>query len=259
AYYFEKVTLKVVGMENELPNESMITLKPFDPAKEVYLKFGSDTDAILNYLVYRARLELAKVTPQQNLLNCDLEDKCKDNALFIYNLALSMGIQAVVKIIEPGYIYDSKICNGGCKHCVVIIVLGGRAYLIDCTYSQFFLQKRCLLERNGIVSMPCANPGVFMTMNESRRKTAGKVLNDGWMELTPENIKNYFDGFSLYYRNGLYYEITNDFSFTTFYDSNDYARFLNHVDNQANHEPIEGLGYQRRLLKEPHMIFERKG
>ncbi len=48
-------------------------------------------------------------------------------------------------------------------------------------------------------------------MDERRRKAAAKILKEGWISLTPEKFKDYMDGFLLSWRNGLYYETTNDF------------------------------------------------
>lgn len=257
---FATITYSVFKMSERIPNESLISIKPYDFSKEVILRDGADAEAILNYIVDKARRKLLATNKGkgQAFQNCDFMDECQDNALYVHNLALKMGFPAALRIVEPGYVYDSKLCQGGCKHCFVVIYICGKTYIIDCTYSQFFFIKRCLIERTGIVFMPSCNPGLFMTMDESRRKTAETLLNNGWMELTDENIKNYFDGFSIYFRNGLYYEITNDFSYTTPYTVNNYVDFLNHTDDQTKHEPLEGLGYQYRVLRNPKMSFEKR-
>ena len=92
-------------------------------------------------------------------------------------------------------------------------------------------------------------------MNEERKKVANKVLTDGWIEWNNSNMKNYLDGFTMSYRNGLYYERTNDFSFKTKYKIEDYNRFINGKDNTINHEGRDNLGYQQIPLQNPHIKF----
>ena len=60
--------------------------------------------------------------------------------------------------------------------------------------------------------------------------------------MTDENIKNYFDGFSLSFRNGTFYDLTEDYSYETPYSPNDYILFINGYDSQYHHEGEEVLG-----------------
>ena len=48
-----------------------------------------------------------------------------------------------------------------------------------------------------------------MMMDEARKRMAEEILVKGYVELTPENIKYYFDGFVFSGRNGFYYEQLN--------------------------------------------------
>ena len=64
--------------------------------------------------------------------------------------------------------------------------------------------------------------------------------------------------FTVSFRNGLYYENTNDFSFTAPYSVEDYVKFLHGENSQLNIEGEENLGYQRRPLKDPMMIIQKK-
>ena len=70
--------------------------------------------------------------------------------------------------------------------------------------------------------------------------------------------KCYFDGFALSFRNGHFYEQTNDFSYTTFYTLDDYKRFLDGEDNQINHESNYTLKLQSIPIKDPFMDFSYK-
>ena len=66
--------------------------------------------------------------------------------------------------------------------------------------------------------------------------------------MNEENIKNYFDGFAISFRNGTFYDLTEDYSYTTNYSPYDYLRFINGYDSQYHHEGEEVLGYQRKKL-----------
>ena len=92
-------------------------------------------------------------------------------------------------------------------------------------------------------------PGTFILMDKEREEVAKKLLRDGWIELDEKKLKTYLDAFAISYRNGIYYETTNDYSFTANYTIDDYIRFLKGEDNQINHEGKESLGHQKRPSK----------
>ena len=75
------------------------------------------------------------------------------------------------------------------------------------------------------------------------------MLKDGFILLNEEVLKNYLDGFAISYRNGLYYEETNNFSFTTSYTPKQYIDFLKGNDNQLNYEKRSHLGFQQKVLQ----------
>ena len=248
-------------MTEFFPGEKIIETKPFDPDDEKLVDRDSGIEEILNALVYEERMRLlenAQKIGVHSLEDLDLTNDCRLSALAINQMAKSIGINAKVKIIEPGYLYESPLYYNGGKHVVNILYYRGKAYLIDATYSQYFYRKRCVLDKIGTPYISNPNPGTFMIMTPSRKATAEKILNDGWIELTMENFKNYFDGFTMFYRNGSYYEKTGDFSYEPEYSFLDYSHFLSGVDNQMLHEGYECLGYQTRALKNPDMSFARR-
>ena len=93
------------------------------------------------------------------------------------------------------------------------------------------------------------NPGVYMSLDETKKKVALKILKDGYIILNNDNYKNYLDGFTLSYRNGYYYDLQSKIDYNVCYNIDDYTNFLFNSDNQAMHEDILGLGVQRRFLK----------
>ena len=62
---------------------------------------------------------------------------------------------------------------------------------MDCTYRQFFSETNNM--PNGVDEPH--DPGMYMIMSDDRKNVAEKILKDGWIEATPENIKAYLDGF----------------------------------------------------------------
>ena len=97
-----------------------------------------------------------------------------------------------------------------------------------------------------------------MLLTEERKKFAERLLRDGYVEATDTNLKMYFDGFALSYRNGLYYEDKGEINYETIYTKDDYINFINGFDSQVNHENIEFLGRQQKILKNSNMNFNKR-
>ena len=148
-------------------------------------------------------------------------------------------------VLTPAFSDNNKLFDGSGYHCVTIASFGSKNFLIDCSYSQFFTANKNLLERTGIVNSFGCKPGRFMLMTDSRLHLVNNLLTRGWIEHNDNTLKDYMDGFAIFYRNGLYYEETNDYSYTTRYNAQDYMNFLEKKDNQLNYESIKTLGYQR--------------
>ncbi len=75
------------------------------------------------------------------------------------------------------------------------------------------------------------------------------MINFGWIEATDQNLKAYFDGFAISFRNGIYYEDMKEFIFKTDYQVEDYISFLNGNGSQLEKESVISLGRQMRPLK----------
>lgn len=254
---FAGISSFVEHIEWNLPNDFLLypSLPDF---KRMEVSPSSEPEEILEYIAMAIRLRLSHaVGTKENIKDFEksnLTGECLDAAFLASDLAASLGFIAKVRIIEPGYLINSQLYmkNGG-DHAFTIVSMGNRKFLIDLTYSQFFLVKRCLIEKIGLMRVRNTLAGYFMVNDRERQKVAEKILKDGWIELKGNVLKHYLDGFTLSYRNGLYYENTQDFSFTTPYTESDYWSFLSHEDDMLNHEPEETLGYQYRPLKGPRM------
>lgn len=209
-------------------------------------------EILLDWLVYMARREYAYTnfwTKKTSIEGLSFEDKCVDMSKRVASICSENDIKCVIKRINPGFLETAKLHNGMDFHDICIVTINDREYIVDCTYRQFFMLKWNSLERIGIPFLFNTKPGTFMKLNYNRLSLADTLLKRGWIPFTKDNIKNYFDGFALSFRNGLYYDLTGDYSFTTNYSGLDYINFLNDTDNQVNHESEDVLKLQKSLSK----------
>ncbi len=188
----------------------------------------------------------------------DLQGYCLYVSAKVIEKCKELNVPARLMKIYPGFTIDETFHKKRGVHYFVLVLIHERVFLIDITYSQFFLLKRCLLERIGIPLLSSCRTGVFMLMTDSRRYLAEKLLKDGYILLTEDVFKDYMDGFLLSWRNGLYYEETDDFSYTVPYTILQYYDFLTGKDNQLNHEEPLVLGKQQRPLKNPYLDFSKR-
>ena len=252
----------VLSIEDHLAHRYILDVKPsYGYTKEKKKEDVASSESIIQSIADTIRVTLCrklnkkKGSKKQPFESFDLQGYCPISANMVQQIGNAFSIQTTKVTIEPGFIKDSPLFNQRKKHCCSLVKVKDELYLVDCTYSQFFLQKDCIIERLGIPMLSGCAPGTFMLMDEMRRKVAEKLLRDGWIKATPEVVKAYMDGFALSFRSGLYYEETGDFSYTTNYTAEDYIRFLFGEDNQLHHEEESHLGFQNRPLKDIHMSF----
>lgn len=212
----------------------------------------SDSEALLDWIVYMARTEYAYTnfwTKKTSIDNLSFENECVDMSKIIFSICSANDIKCVIKRINPGFLETAILHNGTNFHDICVVTINGMKYLVDCTYRQFFMLRNNSLERIGIPYLFSTKPGIFMTLYDKRLYLAANLLKRGWIPFSKDNIKNFFDGFALSFRNGLYYDETGDYSFTTNYSSENYVNFLNGTDNQVKHEGEEVLQKQLVLSK----------
>ena len=206
----------------------------------------NDPEFKLHAIAMQGRNELAlsqDIYTDEEFKRMNLTNYCFESSMFVYGLCLAQNINAKMVQIEAGYNKDKPIYNGNGFHYFVWATLNEEHYIIDVTYSQFFLWQRNILNRLGLVGITGCDPGIFMYMDPKRKKVAETLLKNGFIKVTKESLKCYLDGFTLSFRNINYYEKTNNFSFQTPYTYEDYLRFLEREDDQIKHEGKENLGY----------------
>lgn len=213
-------------------------------------ELGKTDEEILDFIVAKTREYLMETEHEyESILDCDFTGDCIKSSDKVEEICNNFGIKNYKKYIYPGFSVKYRLSGNTGYHYFNIIELNNKFYLIDPTYRQFFTIHCNDLNRIGIPYLLGCKAGTFMLMKDERMKIATKILSNGWIELDEKVLKNYLDGFALSYRNGIYYEKTNDFSFETNYSHEDYINFLTGKDNQVNHEGEESLGFQTRPSK----------
>ena len=251
----------IYGIETIFSDMYLIPYKPKFSLEMTRDDISDSPSSILDYIVNESRktlyIQSRYLGNNSNIDEISTINKCHEMAVdVIYNCQL-LNIKNKLYKLNPGYIDNSSLFGGSGYHYITIAELFGKYYLIDPSYSQYFTVKRNSLERLGICNVQNCLVGRYMMMTKERIAIAKKLMSDGWLELNESNFKAYLDGFTLFYRNGLYYEKTHDFSYEPPYTINDYLKFLRGEDNQVNHEGEECLGYQKRPLHDPYLDFKR--
>lgn len=73
-------------------------------------------------------------------------------------------------------------------------------FLIDPSFRQFFIKDYCDTsayygEKKGNINKAAPEPGYFFCLTNQGKVLAESIIRDGYMEMTPENVKCYFDCF----------------------------------------------------------------
>lgn len=227
------------------------------------LKHFESVDEFLNYIVYQVRKKILAEFMRargyyEDLKSIGLTNTCEILSTWVLEECQKLGIKCKKVRIDPGFNRRKLLYDGMGFHYFNLATINGKTYLLDLSYKQFFKQKNNLIERLGVAGLVGCAPGVYMMVDEARSKLASDLIENGWIEFNSDNIKNYFDGFALSVRNGIYYELLGKIDYSTNYTSVDYLNFLSGKDDMFKHEPREGLGRQLKPLKNPNIKFNLK-
>lgn len=248
---FFEVLKKIQEYEALIPDGYIIDTVPKIDRK--LLPIFPSTDELLDYIIYTTLDFISLNKKDIDIKTFDFTNFCCDAVMQMEELCASLDIDFSSIDLEPGFTNNPELYNGTGFHYFGIATINNEYYLLDPTYRQFFTKRHNFLERIQIPFTSGCLPGLFMLMKEERFSVAKTLIKRGWIKINDEIYKNYMDGFAISYRNGIYYEYTGNFSYTTKYTVDDYQRFINGEDNQVNHEGIESLGYQLR----PSIIRKR--
>ena len=250
-----------------LPNNFILENNPYydfdyNVSKEEIINCSEDE--IINYIVHRVRSFLLAYYSADGdlksvrLNNLDLLGQCNNTSMNVNFICQAIKIPCKIYTIHPAFCSEFNVYGRGGNHQFCLVMMGEKKYIVDITYSQFFLMRENNLNRIGIPLLGGCNVGVYMTLDEMRKAFAKRLMHYGWVEASDENLKLYLDGFAISYRNGLYYENRGDISYFTDYSAEDYLNFLEERDSQVNHERHEELGRQKCLLKDMKINFDLK-
>ena len=252
---YEYLKLYLMLIEEKVKNKKILDI-PID------FDISIDKKNIIEDIIHITRMYLLKrhryIGYRKGVLDIDFAGECKDASDYIKHICDDKKIKCYTLKISPGYDEKYMLFEGSGNHFFNVIEYNNNYYLIDVTYSQFFYAKRNNIDRLGIVDLSGCSVGTFMLMNENRKKIAESIIKYGYIKLDENIFKDYMDGFTLSFRNGLYYEEKNDYSYTTEYKIDDYVNFFKKKDSQVKHEGVENLGFQKKLLKNPNIIFRKE-
>lgn len=255
---------KALGCEVRLMNGFIVESKPYFQYDDPYfdkVKFSklSDEEKV-DYIVWLARKETLERLNKfdksiKSLDGLHLQDECKNVSYSIKKICDNLKVKAKVIKIPAGFNEKLNIYDGNGYHYFVMLTINGENYIVDCTYRQFFRLDNNNLNRFGIVGMSGCSAGTFMLMDEERKKVALHLLKNGWIKCNDKNFKHYLDGFTMSYRNALYYEWLGQVDYSVGYTASDYIEFLNGDDLMTNYEPEDGLGEQEVPLTNKNLRF----
>ena len=209
------------------------------------------------YFLYKKRTHSSLIdeNSKKEFNKLDLADECLIASQEIKNICDKLGIKCYAVSIDAGLSKYANLLDGCGYHFFNIVTIDNKKYIVDITYKQFFKLRDNLLERLGIIGLPGCKPGIYMILNEERKKVAKQLLYEGFIELTDSNLKSYLEGFALSYCNGLYFEnqVTRDYTLPFTVD--DYIDFLNGDYSMIDHIDKDMLCIQKKPLKNPRFKF----
>lgn len=91
------------------------------------------------------------------------------------------------------------------SHSFNLVFIDDKPYVVDCTFSQFTKLFYMTPHAMKILSCISAEPAYFLSQTKEGQNLLNKLLEYGYFEATPDNLKLYLDSFVLSERNAFYY------------------------------------------------------
>lgn len=158
---------------------------------------------LLDWLVTSSRLMVC--APTDDPREVSYTACCGRTSEIIHKVTKKMGIEAYSFNIGKVFTDDCYL------HALIFIKIPvltkdgvvDKYYMLDPTFRQFCKAEENRFERyfeepRYSVEMSTPHPGYFLNLTESGRQFANGLIENGYFELTKENIKRYFDAFALY-------------------------------------------------------------
>ena len=91
------------------------------------------------------------------------------------------------------------------RHSFNLAFMNDKQYIVDCSFSQFTKLFYMTPYAMKILSCISAEPAYFLSQTKEGQNLLNKLLEYGYFEATPDNLKLYLDSFVLSERNAFYY------------------------------------------------------
>lgn len=245
---------------NYLPNKYILETKSnFDNNFYENIYKPNNDEEFLKFLILLIRKAYMNKYISKHINDIDridLSNECFVFSQLVKDVCDSYNINCDVIKIDAGFSNTHKIFDGCGFHYFNIVTLNNKEYIVDCSYRQFFSFRRNITSCLGLINFDTLNVGYYMTNDKEKRKIAEDLIKDGFIELTENNFKLYLDGFTLSFRNGLFYEQNNGLTLKTNYTYDDYLNLLFKDDDLIKYEGKELLGFQKKPLKNPYFDFK---
>lgn len=263
---YDKLRNRVLDCESLCENTFIVESNPdFNLLDERFSNksiFEIKNEDLVDYLIWFTRVRLYESHQDKerekiiDFNKLSLTNDCKLACNIVSLLCNSLKISCEIIELLPAFTDEYQLYGGNGFHYFCLVTIDGERYIVDPTYRQFFTLDSNLINRLGVFKLNGCNPGVYMMMDDSRKKTALNILKKGYVIATDENVKNYLDGFALSYRNGLYYEWIGNADYKTPYTIDDYFKFIKKEQTLFDFEPREFLGEQDKPLNNVKFRFK---
>lgn len=248
----------IFSMEKFLPRKFIIDFKSNfkrldkdelqkDYVKESIKKLTNEDDImneainIVRNIIFKKML-IEKPYDEKEFDDINMQNKCLKTSTYVNYIFNLLGLKSKIIKLDPAFSPSINLYGGSGYHFFNEVTIEDKNYIVDCSYSQFFTMfYNNLLKLN--LGIDGCLPGIFMLQDKKRLKMAKSLLTNGYIEANEQNIKNYFDGFAISYRNAAYYENLGYIDYNTNYTASDYDKMIHTLDDQSNHEDIKYLGF----------------
>ena len=195
-------------LRSTLEHEYVIDTNPeIDYSKALNYSKTMTADEKANYLVQNLRMVLGEQLWLKVVTSASTHDRLKaplkQNRYRIQSENFRDEGTAIVDLLKRIHGEKDGISFKSCKisdisealrkqgksHEFSIATIDGKKFIIDLSYRQFFT----ITDSNAREGTVNINPAIFMLQDDNKKFMAKQMLRYGFIEATPENLKNYFE------------------------------------------------------------------
>ena len=238
----------------ELLGKEYLPINTIPAYNENEMNIPNNAETIIEYIVYKTRKRLSE---HHNLETDSLEKECPQSSFYVEDICSKLDLETIHiglnQNLRPGMFHHFTIVR------IRLSDNTYKNYLVDCTYRQFFTKAKSNPRRIGVMRGPAkgCSIGSYMMLTDRRKEIAKAILTNGYIELTPDVFKEYFDAIiysgrdkEYYSQNGLDYMNHNDI--IPSYSVEDYLQALFHnrvIDEQTFIVLNNELGIRDKKIK----------